>query len=244
MNRFTIENKNKFCRHFLEPLLKLNPKCILKIEPEKVQAKSRYSDGSLFLQATSTIDTDLKDPKELAFVDLSRLIKILNFVPKDMVNFKLENNHVVYKDASNHFVLQIYDPRVVPQTVMSFEKIDLLEFNLDLNLNTDVFFEILKASAIYPDLNKLYFNFSSDNVKIELSDRTKSNCDGFTKTIENLQTFKEPVEFILSLDPLRVVLSNKMEKLNFRFHKISGLVNLIYEIDGIKMSYVIPTLKK
>jgi hypothetical protein len=35
-----------------------------------------------------------------------------------------------------------------------------------------------------------------------------------------------------------------MEKLNFRFHKISGLVNLIYEIDGIKMSYVIPTLKK
>ena len=244
MNRFTIENKNKFCRHFLEPLLKLNPKCVLKLEPEKVQAKSCYADGSLFLQATSTIDTDLQDQKELAFVDNSRFIKTLDFVPKDMVNFKLENNHIVYKDTTNHFVLQIYDSRVVPQPRMSFDKVESLEFNLDLNLNTEVFFEILKASSIYPDLNKLYFNFGNNTLKIELSDRNKSNCDGFTKTIENVQSPGTSVDFILPLEPLRVVLSNKMEKINFRFHKTSGLVNLLYEIDGIKMSYVIPTLIK
>lgn len=244
MNRFTIENKGKFCRHFLEPLLKLNPKCVLKLEPEKVQAKSSYPDGSLFLEATSTIDTDLKDEKELAFVDLSRFIKTLDFVPKDMVNFKLENNHIIYKDPSNHFVLQIYDPKVVPQPRLSFEKINALDFNLDLVLETGIFFEILKASSIYPDLEKLYFNFSNNTVKIELSDRTKSNCDGFTKTVENLSSNNISTDFILPLEPFRVVLSNKMEKLNFRFHKASSLVNLSYEVDGIKMSYVIPCLVK
>ena len=87
MNRFTIENKNKFCRYFLEPLLKLNPKCVLKIEPDKVQAKSSYPDGSLFLEASSSIDTDIKDQKELAFIDLSRFIKTLDFVQKDVSNY-------------------------------------------------------------------------------------------------------------------------------------------------------------
>jgi len=52
------------------------------------------------------------------------------------------------------------------------------------------------------------------------------------------------LDFILPLEPLRIILANKMEKLQFRFHKASSLVNLIYENDGIKMSYVIPCLIK
>ena len=112
MNRFTIENKNKFCRYFLEPLLKLNPKCVLKIEPDKIHAKSSYPDGSLFLEASSSIDTDILDQKELAFIDLSRFIKTLDFVQKDVVSFKLDQNYLSYKDATNHFTMQMYDTKV------------------------------------------------------------------------------------------------------------------------------------
>jgi len=244
MNRFTIENKNKFCRYFLEPLLKLNPKCVLKIEPDKVQAKSSYPDGSLFLEASSSIDTDIKDQKELAFIDLSRFIKTLDFVQKDVVSFKLDQNYLSYKDTTNHFTMQMYDTKVVPKPRLSFEKINALPFNLDIVLNTDVFFEIIKASGIYPDLNKLYFVFANNTLKIELSDKTKNQCDGFTRTIENIASVDGGLDFILPLEPLRIILANKMEKLQFRFHKASSLVNLVYENDGIKMSYVIPCLIK
>jgi len=244
MNRFTIENKNKFCRYFLEPLLKLNPKCILKIQPDQVQAKSSYPDGSLFLEATGNIDTDIKDEKELAFIDLSRFIKTLDFVQKDVVSFKLEHNYLSYKDTANQFMMQLYDTKVVNKPRLSFEKINSLDFDLEIDLNTDVFFEIIKASAIYPDLNKLYFNFANNNLTIELSDRQKNQSDGFTRTIENVPSSKGDLDFILPLDPIRVILSNKIEKIKFRFHKASSLVNLIYETDGIKMSYVVPCLIK
>jgi len=244
MNRFTIENKNKFCRHFLEPLCKLNPKCVLRIEKDNIQAKSSYPDGSLFLEASSSLDTDVTDTKEVAFVDLSKFIKTLDFIEKDMASFKMDQNYISYKDTVNHFILHLNDPKVIPQPRLSFEKIKTLPFNLDIVLNTDIFFEIIKASGIYPDLNKLYFNFEKNTLKIELSDKTKSNCDGFTKTIENVESGDTSYDFILPLDSLRVILSNKAEKMQFRFHKASTLVNLIYEIDGIKLSYVIPCLIK
>ena len=244
MNRFTIENKGKFCRYFLEPLLKLNPKCVLKIQPNQIQAKSSYPDGSLFLEATGNIDTDIKDEKELAFIDLSRFIKTLDFVEKDVVSFKLDQNYISYKDSTNHFMMQLYDTKVVNKPRLSFEKINALGFDLDVDLNTNVFFEIIKASAIYPDLNKLYFNFANNNLTIELTDRQKNQTDGFTRTLENVTIPKGEFEFILPLDPLRVILANKIENLKFRFHKASSLVNLVYETDGIKMSYVIPCLIK
>jgi len=244
MNRFTIENKGKFCRYFLEPLLKLNPKCVLKIQPDQIQAKSSYPDGSLFLEATGNIDTDIKDEKELAFIDLSRFIKTLDFVEKDVVSFKLDQNYISYKDSTNHFMMQLYDTKVVNKPRLSFEKINALGFDLDVDLNTNVFFEIIKASAIYPDLNKLYFNFANNNLTIELTDRQKNQSDGFTRTLENVTIPKGEFEFILPLDPLRVILANKIENLKFRFHKASSLVNLVYETDGIKMSYVIPCLIK
>jgi hypothetical protein len=244
MNRFTIENKGKFCRYFLEPLLKLNPKCVLKIQPDQIQAKSSYPDGSLFLEATGNIDTDIKDEKELAFIDLSRFIKTLDFVEKDVVSFKLDQNYISYKDSTNHFMMQLYDTKVVNKPRLSFEKINALGFDLDVDLNTNVFFEIIKASAIYPDLNKLYFNFANNNLTIELTDRQKNQSDGFTRTLENVMIPKGEFEFILPLDPLRVILANKIGNLKFRFHKASSLVNLVYETDGIKMSYVIPCLIK
>ncbi|NBW58795.1 hypothetical protein EBR43_13680 [bacterium] len=62
--------------------------------------------------------------------------------------------------------------------------------------------------------------------------------------MENVTIPKGEFEFILPLDPLRVILANKIENLKFRFHKASSLVNLVYETDGIKMSYVIPCLIK
>lgn len=228
----------------MEPLLKLNPRCVLKIKPDQVQAKSSYPDGSLFLEASSGIDTDVTNETELAFIDLSRFIKTLDFVQKDVVSFKLDQNNISYKDSTNHFMMQLYDTKVVTKPRLSFDKINALPFDLDVVLNTDVFFEIIKASAIYPDLNKLYFNFANNNMTIELSDRQKSQCDGFTRTVDNIPSPNGGIEFILPLDPLRVILANKMEKLQFRFHKTSSLVNLIYETDGIKMSYVIPCLIK
>lgn len=244
MNRFTIENKEKFCRHFLEPLLKLNPKCVLKLNSETIRAKSKYPDGSLYLEASSTIETDLKEEKELAFLDLSRFIKIMDFVPKDVVSFKIDNNFISYKDANNQFVLHIYDPKIVPSPRISFENMKKLDFEINMDLSTNIFFEILKASSIYPDLEKLYFNFSNNMLKIELSDRTKSNSDGFIKTMDNMQGLNTNIDFILSLNPLRSILSNKIEKINFLYHKASGMVNVLYEVDGIHMKYALPTLIK
>lgn len=244
MNRFTIENKSKFCRHFLEPLSKLNPKCVLKIEKDNIQAKSSYPDGSLYLEATSSLDTDVTDIKEIAFVDLSRFIKTLDFIEKDVASFKLDQNYVSYKDTKNHFMLHLNDPKVVSKPRISFEKINSLSFDLDITISTGIFFEIIKASGIYPDMNKLYFSFANKNLKIELSDKTKSNCDGFTRTIENIEFGDVAYDFILPLDSFRVILTNKVENMQFRFHKSSTLVNLIYEIDGIKLSYVIPCLLK
>jgi len=244
MNRFTIENKNKFCRYFLEPLAKLNPRCVLKINKDKVQAKTSFPDGSLYLETTSCIDTDVQNETEIAFIDLSRFIKTLDFIQKDMVSFKLENNFLSYKDPTNQFVLHTYDPKVVTKTRMSFEKINSLDYTLDMNFKTDVFFEIFKASGIYPDLNKLYFSFNNDTLKIELSDRTKAINDAFTRVVENVGSNDKSLDFILPLDALRIVFANKMEQLQFRFEKNSSLVNLIYETDGIRMSYVLPCLIK
>lgn len=244
MNRFTIENKNKFCRYFLEPLAKLNPRCVLKINPDKVQAKTSYPDGSLFLESTSVIETDLKDEMEVAFTDLGRFIKTLDFVQKDVVSFKLENSFLSYKDSTNQFVLHTYDPKVVTKTRLSFEKINSLNYELDLSFKTEIFYEIFKASAIYPELNKLYFNFKDNTLKIELSDRTKSVNDAFTRIMENVGSGDKQIDFILPLDALRTVLNNKIDQIQFRFEKNSNLVNLVYETDGIRMSYVVPCLIK
>ena len=244
MNRFTIENKNKFCRYFLEPLAKLNPRCVLVINKDKVQAKTSFPDGSLFLEITSCIDTDVQNETEIAFIDLTRFIKTLDFIQKDVASFKLENGFLQYKDSVNQFVLHTYDPKVVTKTRMSFEKINSLNFILDLNFKTDIFAEIFKASAIYPDLNKLYFNFRDNTLKLELSDRTKAINDAFTKVVENVGSNDKTMDFILPLDALRIVFANKIDQLQFRFEKNSNLVNLIYETDGIRMSYVVPCLIK
>ena len=244
MNRFTIENKNKFSKYFLEPLARLNPKCVLKIEKDKIQAKTNYTDGSLFLEASSSIDTDVTDVMELAFVDLTRFIKTLDFIQKDVVSFNMDKNVLTYKDNSNHFILHTYDPKVVPKSRISFEKINKLNFDLNLDFATNVFFEIFKAGGIYPDLNKLYFNFKDNILKIELSDHTKTNCDGFTRTVENLNCDGSSFNFILPLDAFRIILANKIDKLQFRFEKNSSIVNVVYENDGINVSYVIPCLTK
>lgn len=244
MNRFTIENKNKFSRYFLDPLAKLNPKCVLILSKEQIKAKTSYPDGSLFLEATSIIESDIDKEIEIAFIDLFRFIKILDFIQKDVASFKLDSNFLSYKDTLNEFSMHIYDPKVVTKTRLSFEKINSLPFDLDFNFNTSVFLELIKASAIYPDLNKLYFNFKDNKLKIELTDKTKSVNDSFTRTIESLETDNKNISFILPLDAFRIILNNKIDQIKFKFEKNSNLVNLSYETDGINMSYVIPSLIK
>jgi len=247
MNRFTIENKNKFCRYFLEPLAKLNPRCILVIEKDKIRAKSAYPDKTLFLEATTSIETDIldeKDVKELAFVDLTRFIKTLDFIQKDVVSLKLDKNFISYKDSANHFVMQLYDSKIVTLPKLNFEQVHKMDFELDLDLDVSIFFEIIKAGGVYPDLNKLYLDFANNTLKIELTDKLKSCCDGFTPTIENISTGDVCTDFVLPLDALRIILTNKVEKIKFRYHKQKPLVNLLYDIDGIHMSYVVPCINK
>lgn len=244
MNRFTIENKNKLNRYFLDPLAKLNPKCVLKLSNDQIKAKTSYPDGSLFLEATSIIESDITDEMEIAFIDLFRLIKILDFIQKDVVTFKLDSNFLSYKDSVNQFSMHVYDPKVVTKTRLSFEKINSLKFDLDFNFNISILLELIKASGIYPDLNKLYFNFSNNTLKIELTDKTKNINDSFTKTVENIETENKNINFILPLDAFRIILNNKIDQLRFKFEKSSNLVNLTYETDGIRMSYVIPSLIK
>lgn len=244
MNRFTIENKDKFCRFFLEPLAKLNPRCILKITKDQIRAKTSFPDSSVFLETTSSIDTDIEDETEVAFIDLGRFIKTLDFIQKDVVSFKLEKGFLSYKDSAHQFVLHTYDPKAVTQTRMNFDNVRNLNYALDINFKTDVFFEIFKASSIYPDLDKLYFNFGEDKLKIELSDRLRSINDAFTRVVENVGSGDKKADFILSLTSLRMILNNKMDQVRFRFEKNSNMVNLTYETDGINMNYLLSCILK
>ena len=114
-----------------------------------------------------------------------------------------------------------------------------------LGHDADKFSKDIKKTSkeLAKKLSKKYI-IANNTLKIELTDKLKSCCDGFTRTIENISTGDVCTDFVLPLDALRIILTNKVEKIKFRYHKQKPLVNLLYDIDGIHMSYVVPCINK
>jgi len=241
--------KSDFVDKFLSPISKISDRCIVHIQSDNIYALTHNSnDGdTIIFYGKINTNTDLSDTDDvrLNIPDVKRLYRMLSCINQEEIDIKLETNHISYVSPDLKFKYYLLDDGIIQPCVVSLEKINKLTFDNNFVLNGKKLGEILKASSVTPNTDKLYFYTEDGKVYAELTDQTLQNVDSLTLQIADSYNGTDIKNTIpIKLEVFRTLIESKNSDINVKIN--TQMKILMFEVveNNTTLKYIVSALVK
>lgn len=238
--------KEDFADSFLNIIGKAVDIVSIKVSKNGLYAVCNKPDSSIIVLGKYNYTLDIEEEISLNIGDIKKLLRVLDCVEDDTVQFKINSNHLFYKSNKVQFKYHFLDDSIVPKITLKKEKIESLSYDTTFNIDGKKLQEILKASSFTTDTNKIYIYGQPDGVYCELGDKEKSNTDSITMKMAEAVEGKPLNQVIpFNLDIFRLFSGVKFEKARVgvnNTHKIMAF--FIKPTDNTEFTFVISGLVK
>ena len=234
--KLQIKNRDEFLK-YLDSLSKINESAILTIKKDKVESLVASPDNTLILYSEFASESDFEDT--LNIPDLKKLSRVIDTIPSNDIEFKVNSNNLEYKGNGIKFKYHLFEEGFLSKPNLNLDKINSFEFDIKFSIDKNILNQIFKGSTFASETNKIYFYTENGQLMAELTDRARHNTDNFTLTLQqaNFELKPTPINF----DNIRLLtnISNSFAvKINTQF----GVVVFDNSLNNIKLKYIISSL--
>ena len=224
--------KKDFADQFLTVVSKVSDESAIKVTKEGLYTICNKADSGIYLLGKYNCVFDIESEQTLNVKDVKKFLRVLDCVDEDVVTFKINSNHLLYKTSKLQFKYHFADDAVMAKSTYKKEKLENLSLDTFFDIEYKKLQEVLKASSFTTDTNKIYIYSQPDGVYCELGDKEKSNTDSISLKISDTiegQPFTQVIPF--KLDIFRALTG-------IRFDKARIGINLQHKVMSF---YVKPT---
>jgi len=239
--------KSKLVSNFLNPISYVSDKCIINIEENNIYTLTHTDNtgDTVILYGKMTIPEKSEKLIKLNIPDVKRLKRVIECINTDNVELEINSNNISYTSPALKFKYHLLEDGVIQTAVMNIKKVNQLEFDTNFIIDQKSILDLLKASSIVPDSNKVYFYTKDSKVFTELTDKTLQNIDSVTFETASSFTGTEIKSVIpISLEVIRLLVSARFKSLTVKVN--TKLKLLMFEVNDtdLTLKYIVSALVK
>lgn len=239
-------DKKDFAENFLAVIGKAIDVVSIKITNTGMYTVCNKPDSSIILLGKYNYNFNISEDVSLNIGDIKKLLRVLDCIDEDNLNFKINSNHLLYKSDKLQFKYHFLDDSIVPKATLKREKIESLKNDTFFDIDGKKLQEILKASSFTTETNKIYIYGQNGGVSCELGDKEKSNTDSISmKLSDNLEGAPLTNVIPFNLDIFRLFSGVKFEKARVGINNTYKIMSFyIKPTDNTEFTFVISGLVK
>jgi hypothetical protein len=243
MASLKIKNKKDFVTNFLGPVSNLNDMCVLKINDNKINCIIAAADSTIVCNASFDIEIDVDDSLTLNIPDIKKFVRVLDIIPNDNIELKLNENSISYNKDGYRFKYHLLDDGIIKQPNINVNKINNLNFDATFSVRENNLNTIFKGSSFTTETSKLYIYSENNNIVGELGDRTRHNTDNFVCTIcDSVESGSITTPLALNFESFRLISFNNSREVRFRVNQDMGVITCDLRKGNTALIYVISAL--
>ena len=151
--------KTKLSSKFLKPISFVSDRCIFNIENNQIctLTHSENNGDTVILYGKLNIPVKADKLIKLNIPDVKRLNRVIDCIGEKDVELDIDSNSINYNSSSVRFKYHLLEDGIIQSPIINLKKIKQLTFDSEFVMEQTKIIEILKASSIVPDSNKMYF---------------------------------------------------------------------------------------
>lgn len=235
----TIPNKNDFVAKFLNQLARINNSCALHLKDDALTGLVATPDASVILNAKYKFGNVYNEENKFNIPDLGKLIRVLECLPDEGVNLKINSNNISYDEKKGvKFKYHLLEDGILSSPAINIEKVKALQYDTTINVkNTDIT-NLIKSASFATETDKLYLRTENGKVYGELTDKNKSNVDSIEVELSQSYTgsdIDQPIA--INFEIIRIV-SHKFPEVTIKVNISLGV--LLFELNNssVELIYV------
>ena len=229
--------KKKEFQLLLSSLGQVSDTCVLELGDDGIHGISSSEDNSMYAHAHLIGEWESQN---LNLPSLKKLSKALDMVSVDEIKFKLNGNHLEYKDKQIKFKYHLHEDGVITRPKLSLEKIRNFEYDIEFELDFDFLSSVLQKSSI-TSTKKLYLFTEDGDLVWKLGDETVPNSDSLSIVGESVDFELE--SFILKIDNLKLLTKVSKTGNIFKINSKLGVGCIVSRNGDFEMEYIFSSLK-
>ena len=239
-----IKSKSDFVKNFLQPISKIADASVLDIDGNKLNCLTCTSDNSVILSIQYSIEGDFTDGEILNCPDIKKLIKAVDTIKDDEIEFCIENNNLSYKGKNIRFKYHLQEDGIIKKPKLNLKKLEETDFHASFILDYEKVKEIIKGSVFSSDSNKIYIMGDHEGVYAELTDKTRNNIDTITLKISDELKGEDIKSLPLSFEIFRIIDISNSKNILVKINNKLGVVIFQTENNYNKVTYIMSSLTK
>ena len=239
-----IKSKSDFVKNFLQPVSKIADASVLDISGNKLNCLTCTSDNSVILSIQYNIEGDFVDSEILNCPDIKKLVKAIDNIKEDEIEFHIENNNLSYKGKNIRFKYHLQEDGIIRKPKLNLTKLEETEFHTSFVLDYDKIKELIKGSVFSSDSNKIYLMGDQEGVYAELTDKTRNNIDTITLKISDKLEGDSINSLPLSFEIFRIIDISNSKNILVKINNKLGVVIFQIESNYNKLTYIMSSLTK
>jgi hypothetical protein len=239
-----IKNKAEFVKSFLNPISKISDASVIELENGGLSCLTCTPDNSVILSIQHGIEGEFESNQVLNCPDIKKLVKAIDTIKEESIEFHLENNNLAYKGKSIRFKYHLQEDGIIKKPKINLKRLEETDFHSSFVLTLDKIKEMVKGSVFSSDSNKVYLTADKDGVYAELTDKTRNNIDSIALQIADTIEGESFDSLPLSFEIFRIMDVSGIKDIQVKINKKLGVV--IFQIQGNynKMTYIMSSLVK
>lgn len=239
-----IKNKTDFVRNFLQPISKISDASVLEVSGKELTCLTCTADNSVILSIQCSIEDEFSENQVLNCPDIKKLIKAIDTIKEDDIEFHLENNNLSYKGKSLRFKYHLQEDGIIKKPKLNLKKLEETDFHSSFVLEHDKIKELIKGSVFSSDSNKIYITGTNEGVFAELTDKTRNNIDSITLQISDKLEGDNINSLPLSFEIFRIMDTSGTKNILVKSNNKLGVVIFQIASNYNKLTYIMSSLTK
>jgi hypothetical protein len=235
-NSLTVK-KNNFKR-FLDTISQINESAIFNVKGGLLSSLVTTPDRTLFLYGEldgveSSINRNLNIP------NIKRLVRVLDSIDGENLEFIIENNNIQYKSTALKFKYHLYEDGFIaapPAGMVDKVKNFAGSSGISFEITKESLRSIIVGSAFATGSDKLYLYTEEGRLKGELTDKVKCNVDALTIDLGPLDHEISPLPF--TVENIKII-ETLSDKISCKITPTNNVLAVESAKEDIKLLYIL-----
>ena len=238
-----LKNKKDFVSNFLGPISNLNDMCVLKISNNNITCTIAAADSTVVCKADLECETNVENEVILNIPDIKKLTRVLEIIPDNEVELKINENNISYNKDGYRFKYHILDDGIIKLPNINVNKVNSLEFDTTFKIAEKNLTMLFKGSSFTTETSKLYLFEDDNKISGELGDKNRHNTDNFVCVLSDEYEGRSLTKSLaLNFDSFRLLSFSGCREVNFRVNQEMGVITCDFKKDNTSLIYVISSL--
>ena len=233
LRKLEIKNRPEFIK-FVDSFAKISDSFIADVQADQISVITTSPDSTLIVygqyKCNATYCTSLNIP------DSKKLVRVLDTISSEQIEFILNSNNLEYKDKSVRFKYHLFEDGFLAKPALSIKKIEQFEYDIVFNLTKAQIQSLVKGSTFTTETNKLYIYTDGTSLIGELTDKIRHNSDSYSLKLGDVDFTLSPIA--VNFENIRL-LTLFNDNIVVRINSKLGVLAVECDTDSIKLTYII-----